>query len=81
MPDLGWDIAEAQLQQDNKPEKVRELTETNTSQTTAPLQKMIAIVVLIVTILEHLKSCIQKIQKNNGKYSTSSKIYNLKNWS
>ena len=67
MPDLGWDIAEAQLEKDSKPEEIQELTEINTPQTAASLQKMMAMVILIVTILEHLKSCIQKIQKITGK--------------
>ena len=30
MPELGWDIAEAQLQKDKKPEEIQELTEINT---------------------------------------------------
>ena len=63
MPDLGWDIAKAQLQKDSKPEEIQELTENNIPQTTAPLKKMIAIAILIITILEHFRSYIQKIQK------------------
>ena len=61
MPDLGWDIAETQLQKGSKSEEVQELSETDTPLTTVPLQAMIAIAILITTILEHLKSCIQKI--------------------
>ena len=61
MPDLGWDIAETQLQKGNKAEEVQELLETDTPLTAVPLQAMIAIVILITTILEHLKSYIQKI--------------------
>ena len=60
MPDLGWDIAETQLQNENKTE-VQEISESNTPQIAAPLQAMIAIAILIITILEHLKSYIQEI--------------------
>ena len=61
MPDLGWDIAETQLQECSKLEEVQELSETDTPVIAVPLQAMIAIVILIATILEHLKSCIQEI--------------------
>ena len=66
MPDLGWDITETQLQKDSKPEEIQELTENNIPQTAAPLQNIIAIAILIITVLEHFKSCIQKIQKLAG---------------
>ena len=58
MPDLGWDIAETQLQKENRAEEVQELSETDTLLTAVPFQAMIAIVILITTILEHLKSHI-----------------------
>ena len=61
MPDLGWDIAETQLQKENKTEEIQELSETNTPQEAVPLQAMIAIAILLVTILEHPKSYIQEI--------------------
>ena len=61
MLDLGWDIAETQLQKEIKTKEVQEISETNTPQITAPLQAMIAIAILISTILEHLKSYIQEI--------------------
>ena len=56
MPDLGWDIAETQLQEDEQ-----ESTENNNHHTTLPLQVMIAITIVITTLLENIKSCIQKI--------------------
>ena len=61
MPDLGWDIAETQLQKENKTEEIQELSETNTPQVAVPLQAMIAIAILLATILEHPKSYIQEI--------------------
>ena len=61
MPDLGWNIAETQLHKGNKSEEVQQLSKTDTPLTAAPLQAMIVIAILITTILEHLKSCIQKI--------------------
>ena len=60
MPDLGWDVAETQLQKDSKPEEVQENSEI-TTQTALPLQAMIAIAVIITTILEHLRENIQEI--------------------
>ena len=61
MPDLGWDIAETQLQKDSKPEEVQENSEINTPQTALPLQAMIALAIIITTILEHLRAYIQEI--------------------
>ena len=61
MPDLGWDIAETQLQEGNKAEEAQELPDTVTLLTTVPLQTVITIFILITTILEHLKSHITKI--------------------
>ena len=60
MPDLGWDIAETQLQEENKAEEIQELPETVTLLTAVPLQAMITIVILITTMIQHLKSHIQK---------------------
>ena len=56
MPDLGWDIAETQLQEDEQ-----ESTENNNHCTTLPLQVMITITIVITTLLENIKSCIQEI--------------------
>ena len=61
MPDLGWDIAETQLQTLSKPEEVQETTETDAPLLTVPFQTMIAIAILITTILEHIKAYIQEI--------------------
>ena len=61
MPDLGWDIAETQLQEENEAEGIQELPGTITPLTAVPLQVMITIVILITTMKQHLKSHIQKI--------------------
>ena len=53
MPDLGWDIAGTQLQKDSKQE-VQENSEINTPQTAHPLQAMVAITILLITVLELL---------------------------
>ena len=63
MPDLGWDIAETQLQKDSKPEEDQKNPETNTSQTAPTLRALIAIAVLLLTVLELLNSYIQEAPK------------------
>ena len=59
MPDLGWDIAETQLQIPDDAEKPQESTEHETASISVPLQTIITIVVLIATMLQHTKSYIQ----------------------
>ena len=61
MPDLGWDIAETQLQTLSKPEEAQEPPEPATTRIPVPLQIMIAIAILITTILQHIKAYIQEI--------------------
>ena len=61
MPDLGWDIAETQLQMDCRKVEVQENAENNNSFTALPLQAMIAIAVIITTILEHTIAYIKEI--------------------
>ena len=63
MPDLGWDIAETQLQERNKAEKTQELPETVTLLTAVPLQAMITIGILLTTLLRILNSYNQEIPK------------------
>ena len=63
MPDLGWDIAETQLQKNSKSEEVQENSEVNTPWTASSLQATITITILIITILELLISYIQEIPK------------------
>ena len=61
MPDLGWDIAETQLQTDHRKTEVHENTEINNSSTALPLQVMVAITVIITAILEHIIAYIKEI--------------------
>ena len=55
MPDLGWDIAETQLIQENQKENNQNLT--------SPLQTLITIIILIIAILKQLTTQIKKIAK------------------
>ena len=55
MPDLGWDIAETQLIQENQKE--------NNSNLTPPLQTLIMIIILIIAILKQLITQIKEIAK------------------
>ena len=55
MPDLGWDIAETQLIQENKKE--------NNPNLTPPLQTLIMIIILIIAILKQLITQIKEITK------------------
>ena len=55
MPDLGWDIAETQLIQENQKENNQNLT--------TPLQTLITIIILIIAILKQLTIQIKKIAK------------------
>ena len=55
MPDLGWDIAETQLIQENQKE--------NNSNMTPPLQTLITIIVLIIAILKQMITQIKEIAK------------------
>ena len=61
MPDLGWDIAETQLQEDCNQGKAQENPENNNPHTTLPLQVMIAIAIIITTLLENIIAYIQEI--------------------
>ena len=55
MPDLGWDIAETQLIQENQKENHPNLT--------PPLQTLIMIIILIIAILKQLITQIKEITK------------------
>ena len=67
MPDLGWDIAETQLQKDYKQRKVQENSENYNLHTTLPLQTIITIAILITTILESIMAYVQEIPKSMRK--------------
>ena len=55
MPDLGWDIAETQLIQENQKE--------NNPNMTPPLQTLITIIVLVIAILKQMITQIEEIAK------------------
>ena len=55
MPDLGWDIAEAQLTQENQ--------ENNKPHMTLPLQTLITVIIMLITILEHITAYVKEIPK------------------
>ena len=55
MPDLGWDIAETQLIQENQKE--------NNPNLTPPLQTLITIIILIIAISKQLITQIKEITK------------------
>ena len=55
MPDLGWDIAETQLVQENQ--------ENNDPHMTPSLQTQITVIIMLITILEHMTTYIKEIPK------------------
>ena len=55
MPDLGWDIAETQLIQENQ--------KKNNPNLTSPLQTLIMIIILIIAIFKQLITQIKEITK------------------
>ena len=61
MPDLGWDIAETQLQGNRNNGKAQGNPENNNPHTTLPLQVMITIAIIITTLLENITAYIQEI--------------------
>ena len=61
IPDLGWDIAETQLQEDCNQGKAQQNPENKTPHTTLPLQVMITIAIVITTLLENIMAYIQEI--------------------
>ena len=61
MPDLGWDIAETQLQKDWKSVETR--PENNPIQTTPIFQALITVAIIITTILEFIAVYVQEIPR------------------
>ena len=58
MPELGWDIAETDIQTISGQQ---ETTQPSNQQTQHTLQTMITTVILIAAVLEHIKTHIQKV--------------------
>ena len=61
MPDLGWDIAKTQIQEDWKSAKAQEKSENNTPHITSTLQSLIAVTIIITTILEHVAVYVKEV--------------------
>ena len=55
MPDLGWDIAETQL--------VHEKQENNDPHKTPPLQTLVTVIIMLITILEYMTTYTKEIMK------------------
>ena len=73
MPDLGWDIADTQLQKDSGQVEVQGSVEINAPQTALPLQAMITIAILLITVLRLLNSYTQEIPKITKKITQIAK--------
>ena len=58
MPDLGWDIAETQLIQENQKD--------NNPNLTLPLQTLIMIIILTIAILRQIITQIKEIYKKGS---------------
>ena len=61
MPDLGWDIAETQLQENSNNRKAHGNSESNNPHITLPLQVMITIAIIKITLLENITAHLQEI--------------------
>ena len=66
MPDLGWDIAETQLQENSNNRKAQGNSESNNLHITLPLQVMITIAIIIITLLENITAHLQEILQTMG---------------
>ena len=78
MPDLGWDIAETQLAQENQ--------ENNDTHKTPPLQTLITVIIMLITILEYMttyakeitKKTVQAVKSTITKASCNELLQNIK---
>ena len=61
MPDLGWDIAETQLQENCNNGKAPKNPENNIPHITLPLQVMITVAIIITILLENITAYIQEV--------------------
>ena len=55
MPDLGWDIAETQLVHENQ--------ENNDPHKASPLQTLLSVIIMLITILEYMTTYAKEIAK------------------
>ena len=67
MPDLGWDIAEIQLQGDDKQIEAQECAENTNPHPTPTLQTMITIAILITMLLANITTYLQGIPETTKK--------------
>ena len=72
MPDLGWDIAEAQLQE------TQEKPEDNTTHTAPCLQLLITVAIIITAILEHIAMYDKEIPRIANKTVQAVKSMTMK---
>ena len=83
MPDLGWDIAEAQLPQENQ--------ENNNPHIAFPLQALITIIIMLITSLQLItayakktsklaKKTVQGVKSTITKASRNELLQNIKNF-
>ena len=79
MPDLGWDIAETQLQKEWKSTETQDKSENNATCTTPCFQVLITVAIILIAILEYIAAYVKEIQKIAKKNSTSGKNYNHEN--
>ena len=63
MPDLGWDIAETQLQKDWKNIETQDKPENNTRHITPSFQALITVAIIITAILEHIAMYVKEIPR------------------
>ena len=80
MPDLGWDIAETRLVQENQG--------NNDSHMTPPLQTLITVIIMLIAILEHIiyikeipklaKKTAQAVKSTITKASHNELLQNIK---
>ena len=63
MPDLGWDIAETQLQKDWKNIETQDKPENNTRHITPSFQVLITVAIIITAILEHIAMYVKEIPR------------------
>ena len=63
MPDLGWDIAETQLQKDWKNRETQDKPENNTPHITPSFQALITVAIIITAILEHIAIYVKEIPR------------------
>ena len=67
MPDLRWDIAETQLQGDDKQIEAQECAENTNPHPTPALQTMITIAILITMLLANITTYLQGIPETTKK--------------